>query len=79
MNEELFLNLKKKLELFLNKILEENMSDKKSILIVFEILNEYNFQNRLIKKGALKRFVIDCSNIDYSIGEKIIEFDNRIK
>lgn len=79
MNEELLLNLKKKLELFLNKILEENMSHKKSILIVLEILNEYNFQNRLIKKGALKRFVIDCSNIDYSIGEKIIEFDNRIK
>lgn len=37
MNEELFSNLKIKLELFLNKILEENISDKKSVLTLLGI------------------------------------------
>lgn len=72
--EELLIFIKK---LFNNTVL--NDSDKTSLIKLTEILNEYTFENRLEVKGVISRTIIDSLDLDYSIGEKFIEFDNRIK
>ncbi len=36
------------------------------------------FSDRLRKKGTLTHFIIDSAELDSSLGEKIILFDNSI-
>ncbi|WP_294276680.1 hypothetical protein [uncultured Chryseobacterium sp.] len=76
MTEEIFNSRKEDLKQFLtrnllvgnNQLLEE----------VIRILELYIFSNRLHKKGTLTHFIIDSAELDSSMGEKIIEFDNSI-
>lgn len=44
-----------------------------------QILEYYNYDNRLEMKGLLTRKIIDSLELSYFIGEKFIEFDNSIK
>lgn len=53
--------------------------EENSIKKLLEILDEYSFENRLKKKGLLTRTIIDSLELDYSLGERFIEFDNRIR
>lgn len=56
-----------------------NNTDKTSLNKLIHIVGEYNFENRLEIKGLISRTIIDSLELDYSIGEKFIEFDNSIR
>ncbi len=77
MNENIFEIRKEKLKLFLEKELYN--SNNQSIKETLKILASYSFDNRLKQKGTLTRYIIDSAEMNYSIGEKVIEFDNSIK
>jgi hypothetical protein len=77
MNKNNFITRKERLKLFLEK--ELDFSKNQSIQNIIKILALYNFSNRMKQKGILTRYIIDSAEVDYSIGEKIIEFDNSIK
>ena len=64
-----------------NRLKSPNLNEieKASLNQLMKIMNEYTFINRLEMKGVLSRAIIDSLTLDYSIGEKFIEFDNRIK
>jgi len=82
MRKEDFNKRKENLLLFVNKIsnkTELNDSDKTSLNKLTEVLGKYNFENRLEIKGLISRVIIDSLELDYSIGEKFIEFDNSIR
>lgn len=53
--------------------------DEKSFNKLLELLSQYTFENRLQKKGLLCYTIIDSLELDYSLGEKFIKFDNDIK
>ncbi|MDR6517308.1 hypothetical protein [Chryseobacterium camelliae] len=75
--EEIFNKRKENLKEFLtrNVLVYKNQSLEE----VIGILELYKFDNRLNKKSTLTHFIIDSADLDYSIGEKIIEFDNCIR
>lgn len=77
MTKKTFDENKEYLETLIGKLIEAHNDDLLSILA--QLLKEYNYGNRLSKKGALTRFIIDNSNLDYSTGEKFIEFDSKIR
>lgn len=52
--------------------------DKTSLKKLLDILNLYSFENRLQKKGLLSHTIIDSLELEYSLGEKLIKFDNDI-
>ena len=82
MEKKIFEEKKKKLVGFTMEILETkllSMDDIKSLEKLLEILHGYSFENQKNKKGTLTRTIIDSLELDYSIGEKFIEFDNNIK
>ncbi len=64
-----------------NRLKSPNLDEieKASLNQLMKIMNEYTFINRLEMKGVLSRAIIDSLTLDYSIGEKFIEFDNRIE
>lgn len=64
-------------DILMNSIFEKSKRD--SIIKLLEILNQYCFENRLEKKGLLSHTIIDSLELDYSIGEKFIIFDNSIR
>lgn len=53
-------------------------TEHRDILMVIEIVNEYSYINRLRKKGSLARVIMDSLNLDYALGDVIIQFDQRI-
>lgn len=53
--------------------------DKLSLKKLNELINQYTFANRLQKKGLLTHTIIDSLELDYSIGEKFIMFDENIR
>ena len=82
MNKEIFIEKKDNLvKVALKYLAKDNLStqDRISLTKALEILSEYSFENRLQKKGLLSHTIIDSLELDYSIGEKFIEFDNSIK
>lgn len=80
MNKQEFIELKERLLHIINEQLRKKNRDceKSGLLKLIEILNEYSFDNRLQKKGLLSHTIIDSLEIDFSIGEIIIKFDNDI-
>ena len=76
MNENVFTARKERLKSFLEK--ELSLSKNESVSKSLEILNLYTFDNRLNQKGILSRYIIDSAEMDYSIGDKIVEFDVSI-
>lgn len=48
------------------------------IITVIQIVNEYSYINRLQQKGRLARIIVDSLNLDYELGDLIIQFDQRI-
>jgi hypothetical protein len=43
------------------------------------LIDQYSYENRLQQKGLLSHSIIDSLKLDYSLGEKFINFDNEIK
>lgn len=76
MNENIFTARKTRLKSFLEK--ELSLSKNESISKSLEMLNLYTFENRLNQKGILSQYIIDSAEMDYSIGDKIVEFDVNI-
>lgn len=76
MKADIFIQRKEHLKQFLEKKLQD--SKNRSLWKAIEILNLYHFDNRLNQKGTLTHFILDSAELDYSIGEKIIEFDKSI-
>lgn len=54
------------------------IKDNQSIAVLKELLEKYNYNNRLIIKGLLTRKIIDSLELGYAIGEKVIEFAKSI-
>jgi len=82
MNREIF----NKTKVILTKLIKDNLAkidiseqDRTSLSILLELLNQYSFENKLQQKGLLSHSIIDSSELDYSLGEKFIKFDNDIK
>lgn len=81
MNKQEFIESKVRLLYVVNEQLEvKNIGDseKFGLLKLIEILNGYSFDNRLQKKGLLSHTIVDSLDIDYSIGELFLKFDNDI-
>ena len=81
MERKTFEERKKTMVNFTYEILETkflSLEDKKSLEKLLDILKSYSFENRKEKKGVLTRTLIDSLELDYSVGEKFIEFDNMI-
>lgn len=82
MDKEIFLNKKNKLSKEVNYQIENcDLNDFQllSLKKVLDIIDkQYDFENRLKIKGYLTRIIIDSLDIDYNLGEKLIEFDNHI-
>lgn len=82
MTPENFYIEKKRVEELVGKRIKDLSSvtnEGKSLERVLEILSEYRFENRLEMKGVLTRTIIDSLELDYSIGEELISFDERIR
>jgi hypothetical protein len=82
MSKETFLEKKEELIFLINELIDRNEggeSDRSSLFKLLEIFGQYSFENRLEKKGLLTHTIIDSLQLDYSLGEKIIKFDNGIK
>lgn len=82
MNRDLFIERKEKL---INLITDcstaerINEQDRSSLKKLQVVLNQYSFENRLQKKGLLSHTIVDSLELDYSLGEKFIKFDNDIR
>lgn len=57
---------------------DTSKQNKIALIKLLELLKYYSFENRLEKKGLLAHAVVDSLD-DYSIGEKVIEYDNNIR
>jgi hypothetical protein len=82
MNREIFSEKKQNLiNLIKDNLIKIEISeqDKISLSKLLEILNLYSFENRLQKKGLLSHTIIDSLELDYTLGEKFIKFDNDIR
>ena len=80
-NEHEFNQCKNDLLLIIKNRLEiSNLDDMERISLkqLADILNEYTFFNRLEMKGTLGHTITDSLTLDYSIGEKFIQFDNNL-
>lgn len=68
------------LSMIQEKLMEKDIcdKDKKSLDKLFHVLNEYSFENRHQKKGSLTYTIIDSLELNYSLGEQFIIFDNEI-
>ena len=79
MTEEIFNNRKSDLEQFLLSEMDRSGEKQKiDIQTILEILKKYNFYNRSKMKGLLARTVVDSLELNYTIGSRIIEFDNSV-
>lgn len=82
MEKEAFTKKKKNLiKLISSSLIKQDISNRDKIALkqLLEILNQYSFENRLQKKGLLSHTIIDSLELDYSLGEKFIQFDNDIR
>lgn len=82
MNREKFIASKENLtNLLIENLSQKDISeqDRKSILKLLELIDQYSYENRLQQKGLLSHSIIDSLKLDYSLGEKLINFDNEIK
>lgn len=81
MDKETFVERKAKLiNLIKEGLAEKNISEKNEISFnkLLEILSQYSFENGHQMKGLLAHTIIDSLELEYSIGEKFIKFDNDI-
>jgi len=81
MNKKSFIERKESLI----SLIEENLAkthiseqDRMSFIKLLTSLNQYSFEIRLQQKGLLSHTVIDSLDLDYSLAEKFIQFDNDI-
>ena len=82
MTEENFLKSKQKLLDLINNIYQNvdlSNSEKTSLGKTLKLLEKYTYENRLEMKGTLTRTIIDSLELSYSLGEKLIEFDQCIR
>ena len=68
------------LELVKDKLANVYLTEREetSLNKLLEIMKRYEYENRIEIKGLISRVIVDSLEIDYSIGEKFIEFDNSI-
>ncbi|WP_025762951.1 hypothetical protein [Dyadobacter tibetensis] len=81
MTETSFLNKKEKLKQFIDLCLSKTdqlESLEPQLKKLKEILEKYNYENRIESKGTLTRTIIDSLELPYTLGEKFIYFDNSI-
>lgn len=82
MNKEFFEEKKAELIRDVTDILSQTISvevERESLLTLLGIINQYSFESRLENKGCLTRAIIDSLEVEYSIGDKFIGFDEMIK
>lgn len=81
MNKAVFDKNKEELSnLIIDFLKKEEVSDhdKTSLSKLLQLLAQYSFENRAEFKGLLSHTVLDSLDLDYSIGEKILKFDDDI-
>lgn len=78
MNQDVFIARKSELINMLSKNLAEKNQNEIVLNRLLELLSKYTFENRLKTKGLLTHTIIDSMELEYSIGEKFIQFDNDI-
>jgi uncharacterized alpha-E superfamily protein len=82
MKKEIFIERKDELIKLINHCLnldQVSKQDKEALKKLLEILNQYSFENRLQVKGTLSHTIVDSLELDYTLGEKFIQFDDAIK
>lgn len=82
MNKESFIEINENLINLINEYLANQdiyEHDKSYLRKLLELLSQYSYENRLKVKGLLSHTIIDCMELDYSLGEKFIKFDYDIK
>lgn len=81
-SESAFLENKRTLVVLIQKLIAYESiveREKDSLRKVLEIINQYNYENRLEFKGLLSRTIVDSLELDQSLAEKLIAFDVSIK
>jgi hypothetical protein len=82
MDKVIFEGKKQNLINLINVLLKEESCNKQaidSLNHVLFILGKYTFEDRLQVKGLLSHTLIDSLELNYSLGEKFIKFDNDIE
>lgn len=82
MDREVFDQRKQALIALVNANLHSASSAKKvetELLKLLALLHQYTFANRLVQKGLLSHTITDSMELDNSIGERFLEFDDDIK
>lgn len=78
MNELQFNRLKEELLKLINHRIEEYSADtnkRDELILILGVLNEYSYNNRLMKKSKITHILIDSLSLDNDISEKLIFFD----
>ncbi|MDI1257330.1 MAG: hypothetical protein PSV16_14645 [Flavobacterium sp.] len=81
MTKEVFTERKSELVNLINHYLnfdEINWQYKNDLKILLEILTQYSYENKLQMKGTLTHTIIDSLQLDYTLGEKFIQFDKDL-
>lgn len=82
MEMEEYNSLKLNLEILIKTSLENSnikQDEKKSLNELLNILKkDYSYEKRLNFKGSITRMIVDCLEIEDSLGDSIIKFDNNI-
>jgi predicted ArsR family transcriptional regulator len=79
MEAEIFIKRKKELINQYSNLDQVSKQNQEALKKLLEILNEYSFENRLQMKGTLSHTIIDSLDLDATLGEKFMEFDDTIK
>jgi predicted ArsR family transcriptional regulator len=79
MEAEIFIKRKKELINQYSNLDQVSKQNQEALKKLLEILNEYSFENRLQMKGTLSHTIIDSLDLDATLGEKFMKFDDTIK
>lgn len=81
MSEEFFNKRKSQLTEALTKVIGNSsliVVETLDYVRILNILSQYTYENRLLRKGLIARTIIDSLDIEYSLGEMLIKFDRDI-
>lgn len=82
MDAEIFMKRKEELIKLINQHSNRNQTNsqnEEALKNLLKILNQYSFENRVQMKGTLSHTIIDSLDLDYTLGEEFINFDDNIK
>lgn len=81
MTREAFAVYKQRLGTSVNDLINKTITEeqKSSLVRLLKVLDQYSFENRLNVKGLLSHTIVDSLELDHSLAEEFLRFDNDIR